>query len=63
MAATPNRSAGRLEAVYWDAFTRWARSRGLSNSDAQRAMIMQVTGLQLPPDPPEPAPPGDDAGS
>jgi len=57
--ATPNRSAGRLEDWYWDAFRRWAADRGMSNSDAQRAMIKRVTGCgDPPPDEEGPAPDG-----
>ena len=47
---TPNRSAGRIEDALWDAFLDWARSHGLSNTDAMRRMIRLATGV------PEPVP-------
>ena len=51
---TPNRSAGRIEDGRWTAFLRWARSLGLSNTDAMRKMIDDATGY-----PHDPGPAGD----
>ena len=52
MAETPNRSAGRIEDELWQVFLAFARQQGMSNTDAMRYMIREVTGLPGPhPDP------------
>jgi hypothetical protein len=45
---TPNRSAGRIESELWDAFLAECKRRGLSNTDAIRAMIWAWVGTAEP---------------